>query len=142
MRNRISQQHVSNRLHQIHLRPNQRKLGERDQRNKQHSKENKPIEFRRWRGYSSDTYCLPISMCFSRFTSLSRANVLFQNVIPFFFFFNSLPFILHPGVTGVFFFSLGQRQSLECYEAKFFSHYSMLFSPPKHDASFVYSCGY
>jgi hypothetical protein len=36
-------------LHQSHLRPNLWKLARHDKRNKQHSKENKPIEFRRCR---------------------------------------------------------------------------------------------
>jgi len=50
--NKVSQQHVSIRLHQNHLRPNQRKLARHDKINKQHSKKNKPIEFRHCRLYS------------------------------------------------------------------------------------------
>ena len=51
--NRISQQHWSIRVTQNHLRPNQKKLTRHIQRNNQHSKENKPIEFRRCQRYSS-----------------------------------------------------------------------------------------
>ena len=40
---------VQTELHQIHLRPNQKKLSRHDQMNKQYSKENKPIEFCRCR---------------------------------------------------------------------------------------------